>query len=516
MMDEKEILAQEEEQTAEHETSVVEVESEQLQEMADELKEELREEAKAAEKRSEEETQQEEKTFKKSDLLKLIVRRRYQELREITEEVQPADLAEILEDMDENNRLVAFRLLKKDVAAEVFAYLDADIRSDMVEAFSDTELLHALEQMSLDDAADLLEDMPANVVKRILEKSSEETRVSLNKLLNYPEDSAGSIMTPEYIRLRRDDTVEQAFDTIRRDGENAETVYTCFVVEKSKLVGIVSAKELMLAKRTDIVADLMDENVISVKVTDDKEFVAREMQRYDFAAMPVVDNDGMLVGIVTIDDAVDVLTDESTEDMQKMAAILPGEDSTSYFNTSVLSHVKQRIPWLLILMLSATFTGMVTTKYEDAIALLPLLVSFMPMLMDTAGNCGNQSSTLMVRGLALGEVEMSDWMKVLFKEVRVGVIIGVILGLVNSLRIWLMYTYILPGQVTNIGAYCFVVSIALIAAVMLAKVVGGMLPLIAKKLGGDPAIMATPFITTIVDAGALIIYFRIASVVFRL
>ena len=453
--------------------------------------------------------------FTKNDLLRLLLKRQYRELREATEQVQPVDVAEILEDMDENNRLVAFRLLRKSVAAEVFSYLDPDVRADMVEAFSDAELRTALEQMSLDDAADFLEDMPASVVQRILEKSSKKTRDSLNKLLHYPEDSAGSIMTPEYVRLRRDDTVSQAFDTIRRYGENAETVYTCFVVEKHQLIGVVSAKDLMLADLDEKIADIMDENVITVKVTDDKEFVAREMQRYDFTAMPVLDNEGMFVGIITIDDAIDVLTDESTEDMQKMAAILPDDDATTYFGTSVWTHAKQRIPWLLILMLSATFTGMVTTHYEEAFVSLPLLVSFMPMLMDTAGNCGNQISTLMVRGLALGEVEPADFVRVLAKELRVSAIVGAVLGVVNGLRIYLMYTFLFPGQYANVMGYAIVVSVSLFFSVILAKLVGGMLPLAAKKLGADPAIMATPFITTIVDACSLILYFQIAQVVFR-
>ena len=259
----------------------------------------------------------------------------------------------------------------------------------------------------------------------------------------------------------------------------------------------------------------MDDNVVTVKVTDDQEFVAREMQRYDFTAMPVVDNEGMFVGIITIDDAIDVLTDESTEDMQKMAAILPADEATTYFGTSVWTHAKQRIPWLLILMLSATFTGMVTTHYEEAFVSLPLLVSFMPMLMDTAGNCGNQISTLMVRGLALGEVEPADFLKVLAKELRVSAIVGAVLGAVNGLRIYLMYTFIFAGQYDNVMGYAIVVSVSLFFSVILAKLVGGMLPLAAKKLGADPAIMATPFITTIVDACSLILYFQIAQVVFR-
>ena len=433
----------------------------------------------------------------------------------MTEEEQPADLAELLEELDENNRLVVFRLLKKDVATEAFAYMSDEARDDLVNAFSDVELVSAIEEMSLDDAADLLEDMPAGVVKRVLEKSSRQTRESLNKLLNYPESSAGSLMTPEYVRLREGMTVSDAFAAIRRQGENAETVYTCYVVERNRLKGVVSARSLLLADPSTPITDIMDDNVVAVKVTDDQEFVAREMQRYDFTAMPVLDNEGMFVGIITIDDAIDVLTDESTEDMQKMAAILPDDDATTYFGTSVWTHAKQRIPWLLILMLSATFTGMVTTHYEEAFVSLPLLVSFMPMLMDTAGNCGNQISTLMVRGLALGEVEPSDFLRVLGKELRVSAIVGAVLGLVNGLRIYLMYTYLYAGQYQNVIGYAVVVSVSLFFSVILAKLVGGMLPLAAKKLGADPAIMATPFITTIVDACSLILYFQIAQVVFR-
>lgn len=455
---------------------------------------------------------------KKEQLLNLIVRKQYYSFREQTEDMQPADLAQVLGEMDENNRLVAFRLLKKEVAAEAFAYLDDTSRNAMVEAFTDAELMRALEDMSLDDAADILEDMPASVVKRVLEKSDRETREMLNRLLNYPADSAGSIMTPEYVRLSMTQNVQEAMQTIRRIGENAETVYTCFVVEKNRLKGIVTAKQLLLADPEEKIADLMDENVISVKVTDDKELVAREMQRYDFTCMPVVDNENMLVGIVTVDDAIDVLTDESTEDMQKMAAILPGDEMSTYFGTGVWQHAKQRIPWLLILMLSATFTGMVTTRYEAAFVSLPLLVSFMPMLMDTGGNCGNQTSTLMVRGLALGEVSTGDFLRVMGKEIRVAAIVGTVLGVVNGLRIYLMYTFLYPGLYTQteLMNYAIVVSISLFCGVVLAKLVGGMLPLAAKKVGFDPAIMATPFITTIVDACSLLIYFNIATAVFHL
>lgn len=449
----------------------------------------------------------------KQNLLEMIFRKKYEEYREATEELQPADLARILDQMDKNNRLVAFRLLKKDVATEAFAYMDPDIRMDMVEGFTDAELMRALEQMSLDDAADLLEDMPASVVKRVLAQSDPKTRESLNRLLHYPEDSAGSIMTPEYVRLRSTQTVTEALNTIRQVGNKAETVYTCFVVLRSRLVGVVSAKDLLLADPDDKIADIMDDNIIFCRVTDDQEYVSREMQRYGFLTMPIVDNEGMMVGIVTMDDAVDVLTEESTEDMQKMAAILPDEDAGTYFNTSIWVHAKQRIPWLLILMLSATFTGLVTQHYEAAFTALPLLVSFMPMLMDTGGNCGNQSSTLMVRGLALGEVSTGDFLKVLRKELGVALIVGSVLGLVNGLRIFIMYRSSYPQDILN---YVLVVSISLFFAILLAKFVGGMLPLLAKRLGADPAIMATPFITTIVDAGALVIYFTLASWMFQL
>ena len=486
------------------------------EEATEDLKQDVREaeEEEAREAARETEKAPDPDRLTKSRLLKLLVKKQYVKLREVTEDEQPADLAELLEELDENNRLVVFRLLKKEVAAEAFTYMSEDAQADLVEAFSDVELIAAIEEMSLDDAADLLEDMPASVVKRILEKSSRQTRESLNKLLNYPESSAGSLMTPEYVRLRKDMTVSQAFEAIRQQGENAETIYTCYVVEHNRLLGVVSARSLMLAKMDTPITEIMEDNVVTVKVTDDQEFVSREMQRYDFTAMPVVDNEGMFVGIITIDDAIDVLTDESTEDMQKMAAILPDEDATTYFGTSVWTHAKQRIPWLLILMLSATFTGMVTTQYEAAFVSLPLLVSFMPMLMDTAGNCGNQISTLMVRGLALGEVSPADFLKVLGKELRVSAIVGVVLGLVNGLRIYFMYSVLYAGQYENVMGYAIVVSVSLFFSVVLAKLVGGMLPLAAKKAGLDPAIMATPFITTIVDACSLILYFRIAMLVF--
>ena len=454
----------------------------------------------------------------KSELLAFLMKKKYKELRDATSEMHPADLAAILEDLDENNRLVVFRLLRKDAATEAFTFMEDEARAELVEGFSDAEIVNTIEEISLDEAADMLEDMPASVVKRVLAKSSQKTRESLNKLLHYPEYSAGSIMTPEYVRFKKNMTVRDALAAIRQQGPDAETVYTGYVVEQNRLLGVLSAKDLLLNDPDTPIEELMDDNVLAVKVTDDQEYVARQLQKYDFNAMPVVDEEGMIVGIVTIDDAVDVLTDESTEDMQKMAAIIPDEQAASYFGTSVLTHAKQRIPWLLILMLSATLTGMVTSHYEASFSAIPLLVAFMPMLMDTPGNCGNQVCTLMVRGLALGEVTVQDLGKVLWKEIRVASLVGVTLGIVNGFRIMLMYKIIpeMTGKAADPNAlrYAIVVSIALFCAIVLSKLVGAVLPLLAKLIGADPALVATPFITTIVDACSLIIFFHIAGIVF--
>ncbi len=450
----------------------------------------------------------------KASLLSYLMKKQYKELRDETSDMHPADLAAVLEELDENNRLVVFRLLRKDAATEAFTYMADWARSELVEGFSDAEIVNTLEEISLDDAADMLEDMPASVVKRVLAKSSRKTRESLNKLLHYPEYSAGSIMTPEFVRFRKDMAVSDALQAIRKQGPDAETVYLGYVVEHNMLLGVVSAKSLLLSDADKPISEIMDDNLVTVKVTDDQEYVARQLQKYDFNAMPVVDDEGMMVGIVTIDDAVDVLTDESTEDMQKMAAIIPEDQTASYFGTSVLHHARQRIPWLMILMLSATFTGMVTSHYEAAFAAIPLLVSFMPMLMDTPGNCGNQTCTLMVRGLALGEITVRDIGRVVWKELRVSMIVGAILGAVNGLRIFLMYSVFAKNPDPMTLRYTLVVSLALFGAIVMAKLVGAVLPLLAKLVRLDPAIMATPFITTIVDACSLILYFHIAEILF--
>ena len=438
-------------------------------------------------------------------VLELLAQKDYKHLRDLSEELQPADLAELLEDMEQKQRLLVFRLLQKEVAAEAFAYMEPDARGELVEALSDAKLTEVLEEMALDDAADVLEEMPASVVKRVLANSSKETREILNKLLHYPEDSAGSIMNAEYVRLGKDLTVDEAFGVIRRVGENAETVYICYVVERNRLIGVVTARDLMLASPEDTVQELMDENVIAVQVTDDKEYVANEMNRYGFLAMPVVDSEGMLVGIVTLDDATDVLIEEATEDIQGMAAIHPSEDS--YFATSVWAHARNRIPWLLVLMLSATFTGMILNHYEAAFAAVPLLVSFIPMLMDTGGNCGNQSSVLMVRGMALNEIEPRDAARVAFKELRVALIVGGVLAMVNGVRVLLMY---------RDPRLAVLIAVSLLLAVVIAKLIGCTLPLAVQRVGLDPALMASPFITTIVDACSITIYFGIATQMFHL
>lgn len=438
-------------------------------------------------------------------VLALLDQKNYKQLRQLSEELQPADLAELLEDMEQQQRLLVFRLLQKEVAAEAFAYMEPDARGELVEALSDAKLTEVLEEMALDDAADVLEEMPASVVKRVLANSSKETREILNKLLHYPEDSAGSIMNAEYVRLGKELSVREAFNVIRRVGENAETVYICYVVERNRLIGVVTARDLMLASPEELVQELMDENVISVQVTDDKEFVANEMNRYGFLAMPVVDSEGMLVGIVTLDDATDVLIEEATEDIQGMAAIHPSEDS--YFATSVWAHARNRIPWLLVLMLSATFTGMILNHYEAAFAAVPLLVSFIPMLMDTGGNCGNQSSVLMVRGMALNEIQPRDAARVAFKEFRVALIVGGVLSLVNGIRVLLMYRDL---------RLAVLIAVSLLLAVIIAKLIGCILPLAVQRIGLDPALMASPFITTIVDACSITIYFGIATQMFHL
>lgn len=436
----------------------------------------------------------------------LLHDKKYKSIHEVLSVYNPVDLADLLETLDAQHLAVVFRMIEKEKAAEVFAYMDNDQRQLLLDTFSMEETAELLDAMSADDAVDFLEDMPANVVTHLLEKIDWTTRSAINRLLQYPEDSAGSMMTVEFIELHREMNVQQALDKIRRVGIDSETVYTCYVVERHKLEGIVTAKDLMIHDGDTKISDLMTDTFISVHTTDDQEFVANQFRRYGLIAIPVLDSEGCIVGIVTFDDAIDVLTEETTEDMHKMAA-LTSNNEESYLKTSVLQHAKSRIVWLMILMFSATITGTIIAGYEDAFAAIPLLVAFIPMLMDTGGNCGSQSSTLIIRGLAVGELQFSDTLKIIWKEFRVATVVSVALAIANGIRIYIMY-----GNMQM----AMVIAISLILTVIVAKMVGCLLPIAAKRCHLDPAIMASPLITTIVDTCSIIIYFRIATLIFAL
>ena len=438
--------------------------------------------------------------------VKLLQQRQFKAVRSILDVMNEVDIASLLSDLDDKELALAFRLIPKDKAAEVFANMDASMQSYLVEIFTEKELKELLDDLYMDDTVDMLEELPANLVSRILDAVSPDDRVKINELLNYPADSAGSIMTTEYVSLRRDMTVSQAMMHIKRTGIHKETIYTCYVTEQRKLVGTVSAKELMTNDDDMLIEELMETELIFVRTHTDQEEVAKLFTKYDLIALPVLDEEDYMVGIVTFDDAMDVMVDEATEDITKMAAISPSEKT--YFDTSVFAHAKNRIPWLLILMFTSIITGTIITKYENAFAAIPLLVSFIPMLMDTGGNCGSQSSTLMIRGLAVGEIEFRDIFKVIFKEIRVALIVGSLLAVVNGIRICLMYDWNVKLAVA--------LGITMIAVVIMAKCIGCVLPLAAKKIGLDPAIMAAPLITTILDTCTILVYFNIVTTFFRL
>ncbi|MBQ6603210.1 MAG: magnesium transporter [Eubacterium sp.] len=437
----------------------------------------------------------------------LLQAREYKAVRSILNVMNPVDIAALMEDLEERDLAMAFRLIPKDKAAEVFSYMESDQQTTLVNLFTEKELKDVLDEMFLDDTVDMLEDLPANLVNRILMNVSPSKRAQINTLLNYPEDSAGSVMTTEYVSLKRTNTVAEALDLIKRIGIRKETIYTCYILDNRKLVGIVTAKDLLTADRDTVMEDIMDQEseIVSVSTRTDKEDAAHLISEYDLLAIPVLDDEGLMVGIVTVDDAMDVMQDEVTEDLSIMSAMTPSDKT--YFDTSVLQHVKNRIPWLLILMLSATFTGMILTHYEEAFQAIPILVAFIPMLMDTGGNCGNQASTLIVRGLALEQIEVKDYYRVAFKEFRVSLIIGIVLAAVNGVRVLIMYRQPVIALVTGL---------ALIAAIIIAKLIGCSMPILATKLKLDPALMASPLITTIVDCCTIIIYFRIATLVFHM
>lgn len=434
------------------------------------------------------------------EFLQLLEERKYKQLKNLLESTHPVDVAEIMEELEDKYVVLIFRLLSKDDAAETFARMSSELREILLNTLNVQEVKDVMEELYLDDAVDILEDLPANVVERLLDATDQDTRQRINEILRYPEDSAGSIMTVEYIHLDETMTVGESILKIRQIGMNKETVYTCYVTEKRKLLGIVSLKDLLESPDELLIKEVMDKNFITVNTEDDKEDVAKLTRRYGLLALPVVDQEDFLVGIVTVDDAMGVLQDETTEDINKMAAILQTDET--YFEMSIWEHAKNRIPWLLFLMLSATVTGMILNHYGPIIALMPVLVSFIPMLMDTGGNCGSQSSSLVIRGLAVDEIGFKDLFKVIYKEMRIALIVGLLLALVNSLRIYIMYEQI---------GLAFILGLTLIVTIFMAKLVGCTLPLFADKLGLDPAIMAAPLITTIVDSASILLYFSLVQ-----
>lgn len=436
----------------------------------------------------------------KEEVINLIQTRKFNDLKEYIQNVNSADLPSLFEELNDENQLIVYRLLSKEKAAEVFAELDPDVQEKLINGFSDRELKNVIDELFMDDTVDLIEEMPSNVVKRILKNIGAGDRKIINELLNYPEDSAGSIMTTEFIDLKENMTVEQALEKIKKIGLEKETIYNCYVLNiHRKVRGIIDLKSLVIAEKDTIIKDIMEKNVITVSTLEDQEVVAKMFDKYNFLALPVVDTENRLVGIITIDDALDVLQDEVSEDFEKMAAITPNEET--YFKTSVFSHAKNRIFWLLILMISATVTGSIITYYEEAFAALPILVAFIPMIMGTGGNCGSQSSTLIIRGLAVDEIQLTDFLKALWKEIRVALLVGIILAVANGIRIFVQYRDL---------QLSIVVGLTLIATVCMSKALGCCLPMLSKKLKLDPAIMAAPLITTIVDTCSVLIFFKIA------
>ncbi|APQ99177.1 magnesium transporter [Clostridium botulinum] len=437
-------------------------------------------------------------------ILELINGKKYSEAREELLKLNSVDIATLLEEVDnKKSMLVLFRLLPKDIEIDVFSYMSNDMQQYIIQSITHEEMTTIIDQLYFDDVIDLLEEMPANIVKKILLNTDEKKRKLINQFLKYEEDSAGSIMTIEFVDLKKEMTVEQAIERIRKIGVDKQTINTCYVIDRNrKLEGIISIRRLILSNKDVLIKDIMKENYVSINTFDDQEYVASQFKKYDLVSMPVVDKEHRLVGIITIDDIIDIIDQENTEDFHKMAAMEPSEEE--YLKTGVFELAKHRIIWLLVLMISATFTGNIIRKSEDVLESVVILASFIPMLMDTGGNSGSQSSTLVIRGLALGEIKLKDIFKVMWKEFRVSVVVGIVLSVVNFLRVYFIEKVSFMVSMT--------VCISLFFTVVLAKVVGGILPIVAKKLKLDPAIMASPLITTIVDAVALLIYFGIAKI----
>ena len=441
--------------------------------------------------------------FGAEDIRELLNKGQYTRLRQVVQELNDADIADYLEDMDEEEIVKVFRILPKDIAADVFSYLELEFQQYVITSLSDKDAAHIINNMMSDDAKELME-MPATIVKRLIANTSPDTRQAINHLMRYPEDSAGSIMTVEYVDLKERDTVAQAIERIRKVGLDSETINICYVLDnKRTLVGTVGLRYLLLSEPDAVIGEMMHRSVVSLHTLMDQEEVARMFKKYEFTAMPVVDNEDRLVGIITMDDVVDILEEETTEDIEKMAAVMPSDKP--YLRTSAFEAYKKRIPWLLLLMISATFTGSIITSFESALSKSVVLTAFIPMLMDTGGNAGGQASAIIIRGLSLDEIEFGDWFKVVWKEIRTAALCGLTLAACNFVKLLAF---------DRVGvSVAIVVCFTLLMAVIVAKVVGSTLPMLAKKIGMDPAVMASPFITTIVDAISLLIYFRVATVV---
>lgn len=440
--------------------------------------------------------------------------KKYSQLKSILADINPTDIAVLFDEFPNEQRILLFRLLPKEEAAETFVELDGETQEALIHAFSDTELREVIDELYLDDTVDIIEEMPATIVKRILRNTDAQTRKSINTLLKYPEDSAGSIMTPEFVDLKKDNTVEDAFKRIRRTGVDKETIYTCYVTDSSRhLIGVTTVKELLLHDYDDKIEEFMETNTIFVNTHDDKEIAANFLDKYNFLALPVVDMENRLVGIITVDDAIDVLQEENTEDIQKMHAIMPNEKP--YLKTGIFETWKSRITWLLFLMISATFTSMILNAFEDKLSALIVLTSFVPMLTGTSGNSGGQASAVIIRALSLKEIDFKDIFKVIWKEFRVGVLCGITLAAVNFVKIWFVDRTLLGMSAITIQVD-LVISLTLIIEIIFAKMVGCVFPILAKKMKLDPAVISSPFITTVMDALSLLIYFWLATMILHI
>ncbi len=445
--------------------------------------------------------------FTAEDLLRLLNEKKYSQLKEILSEMNEVNVAEMFEELDSKQLILLFRMLPKDLAAEVFANFEKEKQWEIINLITDKEIKEIVEELFFDDIIDLIDEMPANVVQKVIRFSNADERKLINQFLNYPDDSAGSLMTIEFVHLHKEDTVKQALEHIRETGLEKETVYTCYVTDKSRrLEGIVSLRKIVISPDDTLIDDIMDTDVVSVRTHDDQETVAQLFQKYGFIALPVVDTEDRLTGIITVDDVMDIMEQEATEDFQLMAAMRPEE--TPYLETSVWRLSMNRLPWLLLLMISATFSGAIMMHYEELLAQVAILTAFIPMLMDTGGNTGSQASTLVIRGLATGELDVQDWYRVLWKELRVSLLVGCALAVVNLVRMLVFTKTSVEVSAT--------VSLTMILCVVIAKLVGGILPMIAKRLKLDPAIMAGPLITTLVDGISLFVYFNIARSIMRL